>query len=652
MWKRYTKGKRLFKQITAYFAAHREMLLSFTVFFCCAFLVIFTVHTVFFRDIAIESIFSSTMTSGADTPVSKQAPKAAPAFTVDRSTVETTALSNYWIAPPGKPAWIECWLDDRYTVDSMRILNTRHGLRKDAFTIAYRVVFTDSDGAAIVFEDKLPPYPDWQIRDFGSSPLQNIVSARIELTEMAPQGGGLNEVVFLGVPSGASAFRWRLILLLMGAALLALAATILHRKRNQWFTPPRLVFFGLSLLLCGFGIYVLRYTTSVSAFEWGLLFNVTELSEWEDITTFFKHLMVPIPANLALFEIIVYKLTGNLDLSIRYLYKLSIILPYVVVLFLAYPHIGRMVVTFLMSLVFIWGSAIIHPGNPQIYDTVFPLLIMLFVLFQYPLAGKATTPVSRGIVFFCSGFFISMAVLTRPFMIILLVPLLGLVFFQMRPLKRRYFLIFMTPIILFALSWHLFLLINHGQATMSNHTGFNIIRAWPMVERPKLEKENPEPPYRRYNNPTHLQNSRRLQKAVVTYILKNPFDSLGHMFSRLDTMISGKTTIISTRLAPAHPVLGLYRLMVKISASLTLLGALLLLFKLLRGAFFSRVKFPIEFIFQPQTFVILLTAMTLCLVAQVESGEEARFLLSVLPMFAMVPGFPWRELIAPSVEAR
>ncbi|MFC1705203.1 hypothetical protein ACFL59_00090 [Planctomycetota bacterium] len=561
-----------------------------------------------------------------------------PSNVIDCSTVETYTLDNFWLLPDSKPGWIKLDFEGEHEVHEIGLLNTRNGLRKDRYTEGYSLSLIAADGTLRRFRGVLGHYPTWTRYTFDRPEERpRAVSAVIEVVTAAERGGGLNEAVFRGVPvdrlSRTLAMALPLLLSLIAASLVAL----LYRVLRSLMTPQNVTMAGLTFLLVAVGVNLLRYSTSLSVFEWDLVFDVRELTSWGSVFEFFRNLMVPIPPALAMFEIAAYNLTGSIDASIRHLYKISLLTPYVLVLFLAYPSIPRMVLSFLVSLVFLWSTVIIHPGNPQIYDAVFPMLVMLFICFQHSVGDLAEGERPRTWVLLLSGFSLAMVTLVRPFMILLLGPILLLVYLQLRGrCSRQQLLWFLAPVLLFAVLWHVHLFASHGQLTFSNHSGFNMVRAWPGIEAPALLDEEVRPPYRGKNNPTHIRNSQRLTRAVLGHIALNPVQSGFHVLKKVDVTLSGKTAIDEDRLNPQHYILGTYRLLVKITGALMIAALLVIVGESCRLLLFARDRLA-RFISRPQHVLVFIVTSSLLITSAGESGEEARFLIAVLPMLAALP---------------
>jgi hypothetical protein len=71
-----------------------------------------------------------------------------------------------------------------------------------------------------------------------------------------------------------------------------------------------------------------------------------------------------------------------------------------------------------------------------------------------------------------------MAELSRPFVILILPVWLVGGYQVLRGLPWRYHAAFVVPIVIISGVWHINLLVEHGQITATNHSGYNLSRAW------------------------------------------------------------------------------------------------------------------------------------------------------------------------------
>lgn len=231
---------------------------------------------------------------------------------------------------------------------------------------------------------------------------------------------------------------------------------------------------------------------------------------------------------------------------------------------------------------------------------------------------------------------------------ILFLPFLVIwVYFKFGKMKRRYFLYFLIPVILFSGLWHLKLLVFNGQWTWSNHSGYNLAKSWVFVEKPPLIPEPDAAPtapgrWKNLNTPEHLENSRRLQSKIVGDILRHPLRSTAHIFRRITFMMTAPTSLYKYKPLERHPMLYLY----KILATLLMCYLLISIFRLILMGFRAGRGF-LKLLLVPGNVLIVLTFLIFVIVSIGESGEESRFLISLLPLLAVIPA---AEKLKPETE--
>jgi hypothetical protein len=545
----------------------------------------------------------------------------APEKVVDGCTIEAASLYNHWLLPERTAGWIRLDLGGAYELDEIALLNTRNGLGADRRTRRYHLELVDAKAPEPI-AGVLPPYPRWQHHPLASTATAVIV----HIDDFEGVGGGLDEVTLVGRPAGGPGrYRDTILAVLLTATLVTLWRWSPGRLRAA-LTRERLWLLGLGLALAVIGYRLLRFSNSVSVFEWGLVYQASEFDTWAKTRTFFAELRMPLPPLLALLEIVSYRLTGTSDFVIRTLYRASMVGGYLGALALAYPSVRRMVLTFVVSHVFLASTMFIHPGNPQVYDVVYPFLIVSFLVLLRAALRARSGARAQLVLLGLAGLVLSVVGLTRPFAIFL-VPIVSLLVVRRLGLKRRREVAtFLAGVALLALPWHLHLLVSHGQPTMSNHTGFNLHNAWPMAPMPGLIPEDRKPPNRWFNNPQHIVNSRRIQSAIGGWIAAHPWLAVRNVLRRVDAMLEGKTVVLPSRLQPDDDVLLAYQPLVRLLMLLALIGAGVRIARWRRGG--DTVG----------ACLLVLTVGSLLLLAIGDAGEEARFVISLLPMLAVVPG--------------
>jgi hypothetical protein len=303
-------------------------------------------------------------------------------------------------------------------------------------------------------------------------------------------------------------------------------------------------------------------------------------------------------------------------------------------LWFAYPSTPRLIVSFCASTVFLWATTLIHSLNPQSYDILFPLFVLAFLMLLRAAAAATAGDATRFAA--GSGFFLSMAELTRPFAFVLLPLLLAGAGIALRARPRRALVGLFTPIVLLSGVWHLHLLVAHDQVLATNYAGFNLRRAWPMAPLPPTMWETHSHPadeqrWPDLNTEAEHVASLQLQRAVAAYVLANPGAALRHAGRKLARFARPQLSMYESKPA-SHPVLSLYRLIAPASflfmvANVALLAAYALIAR--RGMWLLLAS--------TDNLLLLITGFTVLVLSLGEAKEEARLVLSVLPFLAAYP---------------
>ncbi len=411
--------------------------------------------------------------------------------------------------------------------------------------------------------------------------------------------------------------------------------------------PPMLPWVMAAVLVSILGAVLVHGMEAWSAVNWMNIYRVEDFSDLESVLSFFADLRIAIPPWIAAIEFANHLTVGGTGWTTIYLYRASIVGAYVLALFATYPSHERLALATGLSVLFIAATAHIHPAGPNVYDPVYPALVLAFIV----LLARAHR--SAGMAFL-AGLVLSLVELTRPFATVLLPVFLMGGLLQLRSASDGRFrsksLLFLLPIMLLSGGWHLHLWLNHGQVAWSNHAGFNLQRAWNTVAIPPLVPESTPAklaPDRmeNFNTPEHIENSRRVQRAVLDHILANPARSALHVGERLATLLNGDVRLHGN--VPQGPVIEIYGALLKFPA-LWILGATVAL-----GLAVLRWPWRIaDIIGDPGNLLIVTTAATLIVTAVTEAGEEARFMIALLPMLAAVPMPKWRFDHRPMARSR
>ncbi len=357
---------------------------------------------------------------------------------------------------------------------------------------------------------------------------------------------------------------------------------------------------------------------------------------WADIGLFLLQNKLPLPPVIVFFELATYKIFGSTYLVTVLLYKFAFIAPYVIVLSLANTTVRRLWVVFFVSCLFLFCAITIHRGNPQAYDVFLPCLLMLF-LYCARQGVRATSQASKLKYAALAGSFLSLAELTRPFMIYLVPFLIVLMLLSYRAhgksVRSKLMLGFLMPIILISGSLHLSLYINHQQLNFSNHAGFNLHRAWSrlvpvpaLLEEPKLVQSNPDR-WENFNTKEHQLNSQRMQHAIFKHWLAQPIQSLSFGINLLRDFMSAPTAIYAHK--PTSLFLQSYQLLYQLLSAVLLLSCVIVIYGVV---FLSKNK--VQDLIRVDNVIILLGSSLIMIFAISEKAEEARFVISTLPFVA------------------
>ncbi|MCC7048172.1 MAG: hypothetical protein IT562_15775 [Alphaproteobacteria bacterium] len=392
--------------------------------------------------------------------------------------------------------------------------------------------------------------------------------------------------------------------------------------------PPALAWIVCALLLAGFGARLFRDAAASSSIGWMDIYQVQDFAGLPAVLEFFRDLRIAIPPWLAALEFIDYALTGTNNWVPVYLYRVAMVGAFVLAVMLTYPSFRRLAVAVPLAVLFLAAARLIHPAGPNVYDAIYPFLLLGYFLALRAAPGSAWAALAAGLL-------LALAELTRPF-VLLLLPILLLGVAASPALRRASRLLpFLVPLVVLSGGWHAYQFWAHGQVFWSNHGGYNLQRAWPMVEMPPLVPETV--PAKRapdrmesFNTPEHVENSRRLQRAILCHIAAHPLASAMHALERVSAVVAGEVVLHGE--VPSSPVIAAYQVVAKFPALWMLLGALAVAI-----AIVAHPRRAGRILADDGNLLILVTAATIVIVALTEAGEEARFMIALLPALAAVP---------------
>lgn len=396
------------------------------------------------------------------------------------------------------------------------------------------------------------------------------------------------------------------------------------------------------LLILLLGIQLTSSHIAYPALRWMEIYFPADFlkMDYSEIKDFIYGLKIPIPPIIAGLEILSLKLFGSTVLVTKYLYQTSLIGQYIlVILITASGNLKyRLLISTFVSAIFLYFTSLIHPGNPQGYDVFMPFFFLMYIYLMIKcresfIRKNQSSHLIPIIYAIGSGFFLSMTELTRPFIIFILPIIILLSCFFIG--RKILFISFIVPVIFISGFWHSHLLLHHNQVTFSNHAGFNLQRAWPDASKISLVDEVKNTPlgidrWANLNTSEHSTNSKLLQSSVTKYWLQHPAHFISGTIKSMCNLLSGKTNIYSH--APKSSFIWLYKLLVAITSLSIIINIILLIVLSLLNPkkLFIALK-------NPDSIIIVFTFFSMIFYSISEKGEEARFLISLLPMLSTLP---------------
>jgi hypothetical protein len=393
-------------------------------------------------------------------------------------------------------------------------------------------------------------------------------------------------------------------------------------------------FFWIPFLL--FGLVVTSRSVGSPAIDWMNIYRATDFADWGDLWQFLVELRTGISPIWAALEI-VDSWFPDTSISVA-LYRSAMVGSYILAMLLFCR--GRLLffLTFITSVIFLWATVVIHKPNPQVVDIYLPFFILLSLYCLRAIRRYASRPRMQLWLCFMSGLLLSIAELTRPFVLLILPFFLFAVYHWLKEFGGRHFVVLIVPLLLLSGTWHTKLLVMHGQILSSNHGGYNLKRGWAghVQSSPRLESEESHEigirgRWTNLNTEVHQRNSQRLGKATLAAMIRSPMASIQHGFHRLAHFLRPQTSLLGRH--PDHFVLGPYAPAVWLTSGVLFLNFFAFL------AYFIRRKPDWKLLGDPSHLLMFFAVFNLLVVALGEAGEEARLLVSVLPFLAALPGF-------------
>ncbi len=372
--------------------------------------------------------------------------------------------------------------------------------------------------------------------------------------------------------------------------------------------------------------------------DWQHLYRPEDFHTWSDLWRFMSELQTGISPVWAFLEVSAQLILGSTAIFSFGLYPLSIgINAYLGTMVFSKTRL-QVLISGGLSLVFAVAIRFIHKGNTEMYDMLMPALILGWLaLLQQLRKGDAQ---NRRLFWlsFAAGAVLSLLELTRTLIFPLMPFFLVLSFLAMRPLPARYFFVFLLPLLLFSGSWHLKQVLCHDQLHWSNHDGFNMQKSWvDFIETPNERFEDDPPLYAggfdNINTDRHTAYNKIVRKKVREAVLKQPLRATLHLGRRLLVLYQPKTVLFMAKTPswfnfiyrPAVWFCGLSAVLIFFASFLRMLRAPL------RGQSWRAFG-------RPEVALAIIILLISAVFAAGEVGEEARFLISLLPMLAAAGG--------------
>ena len=396
------------------------------------------------------------------------------------------------------------------------------------------------------------------------------------------------------------------------------------------------------------GIGLAKGNTAFSSTYWMQIFSYQDYTEPQDFYQYLLDLRTGIPPLYSALEIYSFNTWEDSSWIFQNLYQGAIIVLVLLPLFFSKGKGVLLLWGLLTAWVIFRSILLIHPGNPQYYDVLLPVFLLLFILLTEASLATKEWKFFALIPAFLAGLSLSIAELSRPFMLALL-PIL-VVYSLFHFIQHKQWLLvgaFLLPLLMLSGGWHgkLFMY-NNGQIIWSNSSGTNLYRAWSeFVDSEALNKElqKEEEPlmwgrWDNLNTQVHYENSQVRKKYVWEGIRKNPGKALMRIWKKTLIFIQPQTDIYDHK--PRGSYIAMYSFLVK---GLFLVFPILLFLEIRQ-----LIKKPHHF-FSRNLLILIITGFLSLMPIIGESGEEARFLVSVLP-FLMILGMIGLEKIATLVQ--
>lgn len=390
-------------------------------------------------------------------------------------------------------------------------------------------------------------------------------------------------------------------------------------------------------IFCIAGALLVSQSYGSTAITWMYVFEAKDVVGWAGFIDFYQNLRIAVPPFWSVLDILSYQVFGDYRINAIWLYRIAMVGSFLLpglIFKLNWPH---RILSLAIGLYFLATSVQIHPGNPGIVDFYFASLSLIFYWGVTELNRSKFGHRKQILFAFSMGFVFSMIELTRPF-IIYMSPFIFIgIFLALRKLNWKALVAIAFPILMLSGGWHAHHWINFNQVAWTNHSGINLMRAWDPVMgdwQSLVEPEEPPIEVGRMNNintEVHSRNSNLMKEMVIHGIIDHPKTALTEATWNLKVLLDGKTCLM--RRCPEHWILKPYKAVVRIALGLFGLGFLTTLIRLSLDK-----QNRVQLISMPETQLMGFTVLSILLLAFGDKGEDARFLISVLPLISVFPG--------------
>jgi hypothetical protein len=104
---------------------------------------------------------------------------------------------NYWLLPDKTKGWIEIDLGGEYTIEKVKILNTKNGESEDRWTEEYTLELKDSSKSIVkTTKSRFPDHHVWKEHEFLK--IHKVHYVRLNIDSFGTRGGGINEIDVYG----------------------------------------------------------------------------------------------------------------------------------------------------------------------------------------------------------------------------------------------------------------------------------------------------------------------------------------------------------------------------------------------------------------------------------------------------------------------